>query len=104
VVFCSVSLAVELIYPEKVPSTYAKLVEKDGKKVIEFGNDAISYEPENLNKILAGYGVTLQNPEKVPSTYATIVEKDGKKEIVFGNDAWVYEPAQLNKILAGYNR
>ena len=42
-VFCSVSLAVELTNIEKVPSTYAKLVDdKDGKKVIEFGNDAIS--------------------------------------------------------------
>ena len=45
-VFCSVALAVELTNIEKVPSTYAKLVDdKDGKKVIEFGNDAIVYEP-----------------------------------------------------------
>ena len=31
-VFCSVSLAVELTYPEKVPSTYAKVVEKEGRR------------------------------------------------------------------------
>jgi ribosomal protein L1 len=102
-VFCSVSLAVELTNIEKVPSTYAKTVEKDGKKVIEFGNDAIVYEPEALDKILAGYGLTLQNTATVPSTYATTVEKDGKKVIEFGNDAINYEPERFDKILAGYN-
>ena len=101
-VFCSVSLAVELTYPEKVPSTYAKVVEKEGKKVIEFGNDAIAYEPKQLDQILAGYELTLGYPERVPSTYAKAVEKEGKKVIEFGNDAIAYDPKQLDKILAGY--
>ena len=104
VTISSVALAVELTYPEKVPSTYAKVVEKDGKKVIEFGNDAISYGPENLDKILAGYGLTLGYPERVPATYAKLVEdKDGNKVIEFGNDAISYEPEQFNKILASYD-
>ena len=101
-VFCSVSLAVELTYPEKVPLTYAKVVEKDGTKVIELGNDAISYEPGQLDKILAGYGLTLGYPERVPSTYAKVVEKDGTKVIELGNDAISYGPEALDQIFAGY--
>ena len=77
---------------------------EEGKKLIEFGNDAIVYDPEALDKILAGYGLTLLYPEKVPSTYAKLVDdKEGKKVIEFGNDAISYEPEQFNKILAGYD-
>jgi hypothetical protein len=72
-VFCSVSLAVELTYERSLTCEGRG---KDGKKVIEFGNDAVSYD-QATDKISLGMGHP-GHPEG-PIDVREVVEKTGRR-------------------------